>query len=284
MRIIGERFVVKPVFEYLDYRVYLKDFYDERKERHGYFSYRYFGDKVGIDPSYLLKVVLKSRHLSETSVPRVCAYCGLDGTEAEYFSTLVYFAKARSQSESKLLFEKLLSTRYVKSRSLVEQQYEYFRIWYHPVVRSVLEYFDFKDDFALLGKQLSPPISAKEARASVRLLEQLALIRKNDEGRYRLTEMAVTTGEEWQSAAIAAFQEQTIRLSQEAVDRHGRQHRDISTVTMNINVADFEEIRERITEFRRSIISFVNDNTDPDRTYQLNIQFFPLTNVKGEAQ
>ncbi len=275
---------MKSVFEYLDYRAYLKDFYDERKAQHSFFSYRYFGDKVGIDPSYLLKVMLKSRHLSEKSIPRVSAFCGLAGNEVEYFSTLVHFVKAQSQSESKLLFEKLLSIRYVKSRRLIEQQYEYFHTWYHPVVRSVLEYFDFKDDYALLGRQLSPPISAKEARASVRLLEKLKLIQRDNDNRYRLTDTAITTGDEWHSVAIAAFQEQTIRLSQEAVDRHERQYRDISTVTMNIDAADFEEIRERITEFRRSIISFVNESTGPDRTYQLNIQLFPLTNVKGGSQ
>ena len=275
---------MKSIYEYLDYRNFLKDFYEEQKARHYYFSYRYFGNRVGIDPSYLLKVMLKSRDLSEKSIPRVSAFCGLSGNEAEYFHTLVHFVKARSQGESKLLFEKLLTIRDVKSRRLFERQYEYFRTWYHPVVRSVLEYFDFKNDFNLLGRQLSPPISAKEARASVRLLEKLNLIRREADGRYRLTETAITTGEEWNSVAIAAYQEHTIRLSQEAVERHDRTLRDISTITMNINAADFEEIRDRITEFRRSIISFVNENSDPDRTYQLNIQLFPLTGKKGGSR
>jgi uncharacterized protein (TIGR02147 family) len=178
---------MKSVFEYLDYRIFLKDFYEEQKERHGYFSYRYFGNRVGIDSSYLLKVILKSRHLSEKTVTAVSDFCGLTGNEAEYFHLLVHFGKARSQRESKLLFEKLLTIRNVKSRRLLERQYEYFRTWYHPVVRSVLEYFDFEGDFALLGRQLSPPLSAKEARKSVRLLEKLQLIRKDSDGRYRLT-------------------------------------------------------------------------------------------------
>jgi len=270
---------MNSVYEYLDYRSFLKDFYEEQKNRHGYFSYRYFGNKVGIDPSYLLKVMLKSRHLSEKSIVAVCGFCGLSDNEAEYFHALIHFAKARSQRESKLLFEKLLSLRYVKSRRLLDKQYEYFKTWYHPVVRSVLEYFDFKGDFALLGKQLSPPITAKEARQSVELLEKLRLLHRDQEGRYRLTEAAVTTGEEWRSVAIAAFQEQTLRLSQEASERHDRALRDVSTVTMNISAADFEEIRERITEFRRSLISFVNDSSNPDRTYQLNIQLFPLSAI-----
>ena len=150
------------------------------------------------------------------------------------------------------------------------------------MVRSVLEYLDFKGDFALLGKLLHPQISAKEARESVRLLEELDLIKKGADGRYRLTETAVTTGEEWRSVAIAAYQEETIRLSQEAIERHDRMLRDVSTVTMNISAADFEELRERITEFRRSLISFVNESTGPDRTYQLNIQLFPLAGAVGK--
>jgi uncharacterized protein (TIGR02147 family) len=52
---------------------------------------------------------------------------------------------------------------------------------------------------------------------------------------------------------------------------------------MNINADDFEELRERITEFRRSIVLTVNESTKSDRTYQLNIQLFPLTEIKGGA-
>jgi uncharacterized protein (TIGR02147 family) len=182
------------------------------------------------------------------------------------------------------LFEKLLSLKYVKSRQLLDKQYEYFRTWYHPVVRSVLEYFDFKGDYTLLGKQLSPTITAKEARESVQLLEKLDLVQCDKDGRYRLTETAVTTGDEWRSIAIAAYQEATIRLSHEAIERHDRSLRDVSTVTMNISAADFEEIRERTAEFRRSIISFVNESTNCDRTYQLNIQFFPLTEINGRTK
>lgn len=275
---------MKPIFEYLDYRSYLKDFYEERKRHHSCFSYRYFGSKIGVDSSYLLKILLKKRHLAERSIPGVSAFCGFSSVEAEYFHTLVQFAKARSQHESRLYFEKLFSIKNHKSHQLVEQQYEYFRTWYHPVVRSVLEYFDFRGDYALLGKQLSPAISAREARESVHLLEELDLIRCGTDGRYYLTDTAVTTGDEWRSLAIHAFQEQTIKLSQEALERHDRILRDISTVTLNINAEDFQEIRRRITDFRRSIIAYVGERTGPDCTYQLNIQFFPLTECNGDVR
>lgn len=275
---------MKPIFEYIDYRDFLKDFYEEHKGQHSFFSYRYFGNKVGIDPSYLLKVMLKTRHLAEKSIPKITTFCKLSENESEYFHTMVLFIKAKSQRESRLHFEKLLSIRYIKNKRLVEWQYEYFSTWYHPVVRSVLEYFDFKDDYAQLGQQISPQITEKEARDSVRLLEKLKLIKRDENGRYQLTDAAVTTGEAWRSVAINAFQEQTIKLSQESLERHDRLLRDISTITMNIHAENFEEIRQRITEFRRSLIAYVGESTNPDRTYQLNMQLFPLTDTKRGKQ
>ncbi|MBN1604249.1 MAG: TIGR02147 family protein [Chitinispirillaceae bacterium] len=275
---------MKPVFEYIDYRDFLREHYEEQKELHSFFSYRYFGNKVGLDPSYLLKVMLKTRHLAEKSIPKLTAFLKFNPNETEYFHTMVLFIKAKSQRESKLHFEKLLSIKNVKNKRLVEWQYEYFCTWYHPVIRSVLEYFDFKDDYTLLGQQLSPSISEKEARESVRLLEKLKLIERDSGGRYKLTDSAITTGSEWRSLAISTFQEQTIKLSQESIERHKRELRDISTITMNINEENFEEIRHRITEFRRSIIAYVGETTTPDRTYQLNMQFFPLTDIKSGKQ
>lgn len=270
---------MKPVFEYLDYRAYLKDFYEEKKGAHAFFSYRLFGDKVGVDASYLAKVLLGARHLADGRIAAMADYCGLKDREAEYFEALVHFLKAKSQKKSRLYFEKLLSFKSIKAQKLLGHQYEYYRNWQHSAVRSVLEYHAFSGDYKALAAQLSPPISVKEAKESVALLERLGLIRADAKGRYRLTEAALTTGSQWQGLAIESFQEETLRLSRESLQRHAKELRDVSTVTLNINAADYAELRRRIKEFRGEIIKFVNGAADPDRTYQLNIQFFPLSKI-----
>lgn len=272
---------MKPVFEYLDYRQYLKDFYEERKAAQSFFSYRLFGGKVGVDPSYLAKVLLKVRHLADESIAAVAAYCGLKGREAEYFEALVHFIKAKSHQKSRLHFERLLSLKGIQAQKLLAPQYDYYRKWHHSAVRSVLEYHVFAGDYKDLAARLSPPISVKEARESIALLERLGLVKADGEGRYRLTEAAITSGPQWQSLAIEAFQEETLRLSRESLKRHPKEHRDVSTVTMNINAGDYAELRERIREFRSAVIKYVNGATGPDRTYQLNIQFFPLSRIGG---
>jgi uncharacterized protein (TIGR02147 family) len=275
---------MKSIFEYLEYRDFLKDFYEEKKSERTFFSYRLFGAKVGMDASYLAKVLIKHRHISNSTIPAIAAFCGLKEKEAEYFETLVHFVKARSHRESKILFEKLLSLKNVSASTLIESQYAFYQKWYHSAIRSILEFYDFRGNYKSLAEQVSPEISVKEAKESIRLLEKLQLIKKDLSGRYYITDRAITTGAQWHAIAIQAFQEETIRLSLESLSRHPKKHRDISTVTMNINGQNFQEIRERITEFRSALIKYVNEQASPDRVVQLNIQLFPLSTIKGRAE
>ena len=275
---------MKAIFEYIDYRDFLKDLYEKKKSEHSFFSYRLFGAKVGMDASYLAKVLIRQRHISNSAIGRIAAFCGLREREAEYFETLVHFVKAKSPRESRVLFEKLLSQRSVGATMLLPHQYAFYKKWYHSAIRSILEFYDFRGDYRALGRELSPPISAREAKESVRLLETLRLIKKDDTGRYRMTDTAITTGPQWDSLAIGAFQEETIRLSRESLSRHPKKHRDVSTVTMNISRENFKEIRERINEFRNAVIKYANEQPSPDRVVQLNIQFFPLSRIKERAQ
>ncbi|MDB5105929.1 MAG: hypothetical protein JWP91_3618 [Fibrobacteres bacterium] len=275
---------MKPIFEYLDYRAFLKDFYEDKKSRQSFFSYRLFGKKVGVDASYLAKVLMNSRHIAEDSIARFSETCGLKDREAEYFENMVRFAKAKTNHEGKVYFEKLLSLKSTSAQRLVADQYEYYRKWHHSAVRSVLEYHEFRGDYKALAAMLSPAITPKEAKESIALLSGLGLIRKDEDGRHRLTEAAITTGSQWKSLAIEAFQEETIRLSAESLKGHPKEHRDVSTVTMNINAADYAELRERVREFRASLINYVSKATDPDRTYQVNIQLFPLSRIGGGAE
>ena len=179
---------MKSVFEYLEYRDFLKDFYEEKKKERTFFSYRLFGSKVGMDASYLAKVLIKHRHISNNSIGKIAVFCGLNEREAEYFETLVDFVKAKSHRESKLLFEKLLSLKSVNASTLIESQYEFYQKWYHSAIRSILEFYDFRGDYKALAEQLSPEISVKEAKDSIRLLEKLQLIKKDLMGRYRMTD------------------------------------------------------------------------------------------------
>jgi uncharacterized protein (TIGR02147 family) len=273
---------MKTIVEYIDYRDFLKDFYEDKKRNNSFFSYRIFGKKVGMDASLLVKVLSKSRHIGSKIIANFIEYLNLKGNEAEYFENLVHFTKSKSDKQSKLYFDKMLSLRDVKKRTLDEYQYEFYQKWYYSAVRLAIECFEFRGDYKELAEQLSPPITIKEAKKSIHLLKRLKLIEQDSTGKYVLTDSTVSTGDHWRSIAIRTYQEKTIKLSHESLERHAKEIRDISTITMGITSENFEDIREKLKEFRASIIKYVDESSDPDNVYQLNMQLIPLTQIDGK--
>ena len=272
---------MKPVFEYLDYRLYLKDLYEHRKATRPLYSYRMLGYMAGVDGSYLAKVMAGTRHIADESIRNFAKGCGLKDAEVEYFKALVHYGKAKSEKKAKAYHDQLLSFRATNAQLMLASQFEYYGNWYHTAVRLILEYYDFRGDCAALAAKLNPPITPQEAEASVVLLTRLGLIEQDEEGRYHMTNQAITTGAQWHSQIVEAYQEATIRLSSDSIKRFPKGQRDVSSVTINIGSKEHIELRKRIRSFRKSLINFVSKVPEFDRTYQLNIQFFPVSKVPG---
>jgi uncharacterized protein (TIGR02147 family) len=172
------------IFEYLDYREFLKDFYRDRKKRHFYFSLRYIAQKPDCDAAHVARVISGKRHLSEKSLSRFARLCGFNDEEKAYFEALFQFNTARSEKQSKIAFEALLSLGGVQSRTLLPQHYEYYSKWYYTAVRALVAVHPFrvKGDFKKIASALNPPISTVAARESVALLLKLGLIQEDKEG------------------------------------------------------------------------------------------------------
>ena len=270
--------------EYLDYREYLHAFYRERKERKGFFSYRLLGRQVGMDASLLAKVLQKERHIADDSIPAFVAALKLNAREAEYFGNMVHFGKARSDAQAKVHFERMMNLRRIPARRLEGKHFAYFASWRHAAIRALLEFYEFRGDFKALAAQLNPPVTPREARESIKLLKELDLVRDDGTGRLVPSDKAITTGERWASVAVASFQKETIALAGEALERHPRENRDVSTITMSVNRNDIAEIKERLAEFRSSIVKLANESESPEVVCHLNLQLIPLSVFPKEAR
>ncbi len=76
---------MRSVFDYLDYRDLLKDAYEEHKAALPLFSYRMMGDRLGLDGSYVFRILQKNLHLPARCQMRTAEYLGLTGRAADYF-------------------------------------------------------------------------------------------------------------------------------------------------------------------------------------------------------
>lgn len=267
------------IFQYTDYRQFLRDFYEAEKRRNPHFSHRYIAMKVGFTSSgFFAKIIQSKTNISPKLALRFADFMKLKKRESEYFELLVLFDQSKTQAEKQRRYEKILSYHRSEVKIVDLYQYEYFKRWYYVAVRELLAFYPFDGNYRELSRMLEPAITPAQARKAVDLLEKLGLIRRNSKGWYEQTNAVISTGYDAKTVAIHNFQLATLDMAAESIDRFDRQERDISTLTMHFSRGMYESISEKLKNFRRELLELVKNDPDrADRVYQFNFQMYPLS-------
>ena len=125
------------IYDYLDYREFLKDYYAAKKAVFPSFSYSLFAKSAGFkSKSFLPHVIEGKRDLSQDSIFKIANALKLSGKSFSYFEDLVGFNQAKDASQKSHFFFKLSSyKKAAKARFIQQTQYEYFSKWYHLTIR-----------------------------------------------------------------------------------------------------------------------------------------------------
>lgn len=272
---------MKPVFEYLDYRVYLKEAYEERKSESPFYSYRMMAEAFGLFPSNVFRILHGDGHLPARCHSRALEFLGLSGRSAEYFLLLVSYARERSAKAKGEILEKAMTLRDVARHPLETSELEYFSNWWTCVVRALLEITDGRAVPGELAGCTVPAVAEADVRASLKLLVELGLVKKASSGRLVPAQAHLTAGGPAKARAVRGFQRQILALASESLERFAPDDRDVSTLTLSMDELAFREIRELVRECRRQIQKRVEECRDSDRVMHLSMAFFPAAFAPG---
>ena len=279
---MGETKPTKKVFEFLDYREFLKDYYNTRKEANPAFSLRVFSDRIGFKAKdFISRVMNGEKKLSSQSIPKVANGLRLGKHETEFFAALVKFNQAETTEERNVAFEEMQAVLKVvrfaeKQHLLGHTQYMVYSHWRHLTIRSLIGMYGFDGDYEALAKQVHPHITADEAKKSVKLLEDCQLIKKGKDGKYVLTDNAITTGDRTSRLALRGFHQHCLKLAADSIDRDPPGSRHISGLTLGISQEGYERIVERINAFRKEIALIAEEDESADKVFQLQFALFPV--------
>jgi uncharacterized protein (TIGR02147 family) len=277
-----------PIFDYMDYRAYLRDFFEEKKRELRFYSYRLFSQKAGLRSPNFLKLVIKGeRNLSKQSVYKFSKALGLTKKEIDYFENLIFFNQSKTLEEKNLFLPRIMKYRHKSDpKKIEESEYAYYSNWYNPVVRELVGAEDFNGDFKKLGAAVVPQISASEAEASVALLLKLKFIVRAKDGAYRKTTLSLTTGPQVRSVAVANYHKSMMRLASDALERFPAENRDITSLTLAVSQETRRAIIERLQQLRTELLEMAEQDERADRIVQLNLHMFPLSQAlkKSEGQ
>jgi uncharacterized protein (TIGR02147 family) len=268
------------IFEHQNYREYLRSYYNEQKAVKKSFSYRSFSKKADINTSsFLFHVIQGKKNLTKNTIVKISGAIGHNREESEYFENLVFFNQADTISEKTYYYSRLFEVRRpLDIENVDKDRYEYYSKWYHSVIREVVVFYNFQDNFSALGKFLIPPVTEKEAKESIKLLEKLGFVEKDNQGLYHQTSnLILTKPGPTETFNVQKFQLEMLEVAMKAYDNVPLFQRMSTSTTFSISEKTFELIKLRAREFQREIMEMARIENDQTRAYQITVNMFPVS-------
>ena len=268
--------MMKPIIEYIDFRQYMRDFYDERKRRSA-FTWREFSKIAGFSSSAYMKVVCDGgSKLSKIGVERVGVAMGLAGFEMDYFRAMVRYGQADTEAKKKAAYEDMLAVaKQYKVRVLSGDLFEYYDSWRNPVLRELAPLMPGATP-GELAKKIYVETSAQEVRESLDFLTRTGLLKKNEDGMLAQSEASVKGAPDATRLALRGMHRQMSELAAPALDLP-KDERNFSGVTMGVSRETYARIVDVLNECRKKIIAIAAEDKNIDQVYRVNLQLFPLT-------
>jgi uncharacterized protein (TIGR02147 family) len=272
-----------------DYRAYLRAMIGYLKSTKPQFSYRYFSRVAGFSSPNFLKLVAEGqRNLSPKSIAKFAKGLGLDQEEQETFETLVLLGQAQTDAERNRYYLRL--RRQASSAAAIrleEAQYRVYSLWYALPIREMLLLPDFQEDPAWIGRRLRPPVRASDVKQALMLLMEVGLVVRDPEsGKLKPADPHISTGPRVRSLAVRNYHRAMLELASKSLDGVPLELRDITSLTVALNEAQYQEVRARIAKFRKELLEMVSEVRSSEgehregekrEVYQVGFQLFPIT-------
>jgi uncharacterized protein (TIGR02147 family) len=266
------------IYGYFDYRRYLADYYLYRKSLNRRFSYRGFALRAGYNSSGLyLLIVQGKQNLTPAYLPKFAMAMELGPVETEYFRLMVDFTHARTAAAKQAALDRMADLMPDGTKELRKEQTEYYRNWHNVAVREALAVLEVKDSYAELAAFIHPPLTAAQAKGSIRLLAALGLIKKQAKGVWKATNAVIASTPDLGPLPVRQFQGIMMDLAKRALDDIPKESRNISCSTFSASPQGLERINLKVAGLLRDIEDIVRSDEKEDCIFQLNLQLFPLS-------
>ncbi len=268
------------IYEYLDFRLFLKDLLEEFKEKRSGFTLKVLTDKAGLKSPGLLKMILDGkRRLTRDTCEAFAKAFEIKGREKIYFETMVQYNQAKKPDKKREYFETLLDLRPSSQEFILKRKhFRYFTRDYYVTIREMVLLNDFKEDYEWIAERCAPPITTQEAKKAVETLIDLGLLKRNGQGKLEQTQAFIQTPDK-NTQAIEAyhFHDTVLNKARRSLGYLEQDIRNYQSLTLTLPNSMLDEIVTEYIRFRDWIVNRSNEIGTCDEVYHVNFQLFPAT-------
>lgn len=268
---------------YLDYRQYLKDLSAHFKAHYSDFSSRTFSQLAELGGnSYLTMILNGERNLTPVTVAKFSKALRLNAKETLYFENLVLFNQTKNEDERDRYFTRLAELRHrTPATGLKREQFKYMSNSLFAIVREMTSLPNFQDDPEWIASKLRRPATKGQVAYALETLNNLGLVVRGDDGRYRHSETLLQSPDDVGAADIMNYHRQILSESKEAVFNVPYEEWDMASMTLPVQKKNISQVMGILSKCREEIASLINnDSPDYHEVFQINMQVFPVTKVQ----
>lgn len=265
--------------EFIDYRTFLKSFFELKKSQTPSFSYGMWANRLGLKAtSSLTKIINGEREPGAEITSKMIRFFHFDSVEVQYFNDLIRLSKIKDDPRLKMMLMERMGREHPDARLFVmdDRSVEIISNWFGLTIREMVKLNDFVEDYEWIKKRLMFDVSVDEiAKAMSDLLHQ-GLIKRNKQDKLVVSEGLLHTTNDAASEGIKRYHEQMLDNAKKALREVSLNKREFNAETFVINEANIPEAKEFIRDFKAKFVRNFEER-EGNQTYQLQIQFFPLT-------
>lgn len=270
------------LYTYLDYRRYLRDWYEAKKAINSRFSHRAFVRRTGQrSPSLLADVIDGRRNLTDKTVQAFARALRLEGEEPIFFAALVELDQADTDEAKNIAFAKISSSRrFREARRLEGEGFRYLTNWTYPAIHELASRPDFQDDPSWVAAQLRPRIDEAQATEALEALRELGML---VDGEPR--DAMVLTPKEVEGLAATNYHRGMLHRATEALDSFSSLERHFLGVTVAVPQALLPELKQELNALHKRIMArCTSAGGTPDQVVQIGLHFFPLSSSANDEE
>lgn len=272
---------VVNIFEFYNYRNYLNKAGEYLKEN-SKISYRKISSEMGFSsPNYFQQIINEKRPLKLTNIPALAKLLELNPEERKYFRLLVEYDQCVERDERvKILQELEFCRRNDKAIMLNEEFYDFFSLWYIPVVWELCVHPKC-ESLEWIAKHVRPKINMKQVKKALEVLQTLNLVSATSNLKWQRKEASLTTDSSLDSRALHEYHRNVIHLAEDALDTMSTDKRLILSAMVGASSTHLKMINQKLEDLWKEVVESVPLDEKVEQVFQCNIQFFPISQTLG---
>jgi len=271
------------LFNYSNYRDFLKTYYTDKKQNNYNWSYEAWARKLGVTKAHICNLLNGNRLPGDSMTEKLCEYFQFGEDERNYFEGLVDLAKVDSDSDTALKAIQKISSSHPqkKFRVLNNEELEIMGRWQYHALWALVGTRDFVNDSRAISYSLNYALSPEEVEEAINKLLSLRLLAFK-EGKLVKAQKRFCSTNNIPNEVVKTYHENMIQKAKDSIRSVPVGKRNVSSITISVDRVDMGRIKNDIDNFKEQMMLKYGKEIGDD-VYQLNVQLFPLSMSQNPA-